>query len=549
MEEEKIPPPLTKTGPPHLSQVDKVALCAGGARGISVDVKGVAFLKDITTDSKQKVTALKCKVTHMGVSSDGSRAAMSTDRSEGAQLFDLQSVKACGMLANSVALDFVKRTLIERHTKSGAANDETETDQITQTAAQRFPNLKDTCCALTPMYCAVGYSEKVVVLWDIRLHPKPIALLEYSEPVSRVAISEDANTIAAVSSCSKVIAWTRKNSTAPWVEQRFDHMPPDEPSFLIITPDKSHVLVGMSKLNALSLIDGMRYELKTRKPRCATVQGDLIFVGCENGLIQCVRFGRSNSFLGAVHEDSAGVSTCVFREISMDTDSIHREIQSIAVTRDSLRVTTAMRVQNNLQYLQWDMGSAGKMQARCVALKCMRDNDGYPPAVLKHILSFVVPTPEPELRVGQIGSIMAVGMDRRIPCIVLRVQDPEADEPDQQRYLRILSLPLCGPVEEEMEDYVGRNIMVPASNIRVLSIHAMGKETEKQAAAREKAIRVAESLDPILHARANPDGEYSKNVVARALRATQLDVIEAHTLLKSKKVPNDKLDDVIPEEE
>ena len=90
----------------------------------------------------------------------------------------------------------------------------------------------------------------------------------------------------------------------------------------------------MSKVNALSLIDGMRYELKTRKPRCATAQGDTIFVGCENGLIQCVRFGKAVVDTA----DAGGVGSAVYREICIDNDNIHREIQHIAVTRDCLKV-------------------------------------------------------------------------------------------------------------------------------------------------------------------------------------------------------------------
>ena len=212
------------------------------------------------------------------------------------------------------------------------------------------------------------------------------------------------------------------------------------------------------------------------------------------------------------------------------------------------QVTAAMRTQKALQYLQWDLGSGGKVQARCVALKCTRDNDGHPPAVLKDILAFVLPVPEPELRVGQVGTIMAIGTDHRIPCIVLRVQ--EADESDDgQRYLRILSLPLCGPVEEGLEDYTNRNILVPASTMRPLSIHEM-KETDKQGELRTKAVFVAQSQDVALHRRLNPDNALPSGLVSRALRACKLNTIEAAALLTTPaKVPNDNLDALMGEEE
>ena len=203
MEEEKMPPPLAKTGPPHMTQVEHVVLCAGGSRGVSVDQKGVSFLKDITTDSKSKISSLGCKAQYVSASTDGTRCAMSTEKAGGVVLFDLVSNSQCGTLKNQEALTFVQNAAI----KSQKAEGEEAQDAIRQTVAQRFAQLRDQCCALTPNLCVVGYGEKVVVMWDIRLTPKPIAYFEFTEPIAKVAISEDGEVIAAVAADSKVYFW------------------------------------------------------------------------------------------------------------------------------------------------------------------------------------------------------------------------------------------------------------------------------------------------------------------------------------------------------
>ena len=347
-----------------------------------------------------------------------------------------------------------------------------------------------------------------------------------------------------------------------FAEVRFEHLPPEEPKCLLVTSDNTHVILGQARLHALSLADGMRYELRSRAPLCAVTLGKMVYIGCEGGIVQIVRFG--NAAAGA-----DGVSTQVMQELHIDTDSIHRDVKAVCVSQDGLKVsqhtfpvlrrihthththtsqiTAAMIVQCKLQYIQWDLAQNVTKSARLLALKCMRMEgaDGPFPAHLKPALSFILPVPEPELLPGQLGSIMAIGLDERVPCVVMEVLS--SGQSSGQQIFRIVALPLAGPYKDGMEDFAGLHISVEASKIRPLSMHAF-QETEHQKGLRVKLQHVALSQSQSLHTKVNPQDVYDKTQVARALRQADLNAQAAVVLLKSgKNFPADKDEGIVPE--